>query len=87
MTSIDVIKMIDNHLYIPTTRLHKQNAKGKGLNIELYPFKAKGTAIMAKVMNIDHIALHFKLKMTTNPKGYIILCITFHRFLDVVKLF
>jgi len=24
MTSIGVIKTIDNHLYIPTTRLHKE---------------------------------------------------------------
>jgi len=36
MTSIGVINMIDDHIYIPTTRLQK-NAKGKGLNIRLTP--------------------------------------------------
>jgi len=30
MTSIGVIKMIDNDLYIPTTRLHKEKRKRKG---------------------------------------------------------
>jgi len=33
MTKIGVIKMIDNHLYIPTTKLYKEKRKRKGLNI------------------------------------------------------
>jgi len=37
MSSIVVIEMIDNHIYIPTTRLHKEKATGKGLNIEYTP--------------------------------------------------
>jgi len=38
MTSISVIKMIDNNLYIPTTRLREEkNTKGKGLNIGYIP--------------------------------------------------
>jgi len=37
MTSICVIKMIDNHLYIPTTRLHKEKRKRKGSDYRVYP--------------------------------------------------
>jgi len=39
MTSIGVIKMIDNHLYIPTTRLHKEKRKRKGSDYRVYTFK------------------------------------------------
>jgi len=38
MTSIGVIKMIDNHLYIPTARLHEEKRKKKVLNIGYTPF-------------------------------------------------
>jgi len=40
MTSISVINMIDNHLYIHTTRLHKEKRKRKGTDYRVYPFKS-----------------------------------------------
>jgi len=39
MTTIGVIKMIDNHLDIPTTRLYKEKRKRKGSEYRVYPFK------------------------------------------------
>jgi len=30
--------MIDNHLYIPTTRLHKEKSKRKRSEYKVYPF-------------------------------------------------
>jgi len=39
MISIGVIKIIDNHLYIPTTRLHKEKRKRKGSEYRVYPLK------------------------------------------------
>jgi len=38
MTSIGVIKMIDNHPYVPTTRLYKEKSKRKGSEYREYPF-------------------------------------------------
>jgi len=47
MTSIGVIKIVDNYLYIPTTRLHKEKRKKndplKGVNIGFTPFKGSNT--------------------------------------------
>jgi len=42
MTSIGVIKMIDNHLYIPTARLHKEKRKRKGSEYQVYTPLNKG---------------------------------------------
>jgi len=39
MTSIGVIKMINNHLYIPTTRLYKERRKRKGSEYKVFLFK------------------------------------------------
>jgi len=47
--------MIDNHLYIPTTRLHKEKHKRKGSEYRIYPFNDVSSANILAVSNIVYI--------------------------------
>jgi len=39
LNDIDRLKMIDTNLYIPTTKLNKENIKRKRSEYKVYPFK------------------------------------------------
>jgi len=65
MTSICVIKMIDNHLYIymyiPTTRLNKEkhNRKGSKYRVYMYPFNSN--SIGTNVLSLPQINVVLQL--------------------------